>query len=379
MELEWFNRHFEKQTTNILKKGKVFVLYGPRRVGKTELIQKLIENSKETRFIGTGDNLEVREILSSQRLSQLKAALGSYQLIFIDEAQRIPEIGYALKLLVDHFPEMTIIVTGSSSFDLSGKIGEPLTGRSIIRMLYPLSVLELYDQFGGMRILQELENLMIYGSYPEIMNLTSIEEKRDYLISIRDSYLMKDILEFERIRNPDKITGLLKLLAFQIGNEVSINELSNALGIAKQSVERYLDLLEKTFIIKKVGGFSRNLRKEIVKTSRYYFWDNGIRNSIINNFNIFSMRNDEGMLWENFIFMERLKTKSYKRIFCNDYFWRTYDKQEIDLIEERGGKLYGYEFKLNPRKAKAPKAWIEAYPESEFQVISKENFLEFLI
>jgi predicted AAA+ superfamily ATPase len=300
-------------------------------------------------------------------------------MVFIDEAQRIPEAGYGLKLLIDNFPEMIILVTGSSSFDLSNKIGEPLTGRNIVRNLFPVSVLELYEQFGGMHVLQRLEELMIYGAYPEILNAASADEKKEYLMSVRDSYLLKDILELENIRNPSKLNDLLKLLAFQIGKEVSLNELSNSLGIARQSVERYLDLLEKTFIIKKVGGFSRNLRKEIVKTSRYYFWDNGIRNAIVNNFNLPLQRNDVGMLWENFLFMERLKTKSYRRIFSNDYFWRTYDQQEVDLVEDRDGKLYAYEFKWNPRKAKAPKAWTDAYPDSEFLVISKENFLDFLI
>jgi uncharacterized protein len=379
MQINWFNRYLEDQKSTVLKQGKVFVLYGPRRTGKTELIKKIIQDADGKIFTGSGDNLEVREILSTQRLGQLESVFGNYNLIFIDEAQRIPEIGYGLKLLVDHFPEMTIIVTGSSSFDLVNKIGEPLTGRSITRTLFPLSVYEIYNQFGGMKIIQELDNLMIYGSYPEILNNLTSDDKKEYLISIRDSYLLKDILEFESVRNPSKITDLLKLLAFQIGNEVSINELSNSLGITKQSVERYLDLLEKTFIIKKVGGFSRNLRKEVVKTSRYYFWDNGIRNAMINNFNVLSQRNDVGMLWENFIFMERLKTKSYKRIFSNDYFWRTYDRQEIDLIEERDGKLFGYEFKLKTKKIKAPKAFSEAYPGSEFHVISKDNFLEYLI
>ncbi|MBN1926122.1 MAG: ATP-binding protein [Prolixibacteraceae bacterium] len=379
MEQTWYYRYLEENKDTILKKGKVFVLYGPRRAGKTELIKKLLEKNNEKKFTGSGDNLDVREIISSQRLSRLKTAFSNYQLIFIDEAQRIPEVGFGLKLLVDNFPDMKIIVTGSSSFDLSGKLGEPLTGRNIQRILYPLSVYELFQQFGGMKIIQELENLIIYGSYPEILNFSSASEKMEYLISIRDSYLLKDILEFENIRNPAKITELLKLLAFQMGNEVSLNELSNNLGIAKQSVERYLDLLEKTFIIKRVGGFSRNLRKEVIKSSRYYFFDNGIRNALINNFNDFSKRNDTGMLWENFMFIERLKTKSYKRIFSNDFFWRTYDKQEIDLVEEREGKLYGFEFKLNPRKVKAPKAWKEAYTDAEFHVISKENFLEFLI
>ena len=379
MESAWYNRYLESQTDTILKKGKVFVLYGPRRVGKTELIRMMIAGFNGKIFSGTGDNQEVRELLSAQKLSQLQTAFGSYQLLFIDEAQRIPEVGYALKLLIDHFPEMIILVTGSSSFDLSNKIGEPLTGRNTLRNLFPISILELYQQFGGMYVLQKLENLLIYGAYPDVLNATSAEDKKEYLISIRDSYLLKDILELESIKNPSKLSDLLKLLAFQIGQEVSLNELSNSLGIAKQSVERYLDLLEKTFIIKKIGGFSRNLRKELVKTARYFFWDNGIRNALINNFNPIIQRNDIGMLWENFLYMERLKTKSYKRIFASDYFWRTYDRQEIDLIEERDGKLFAYEFKWQPQKVKAPKAWTDAYPDSEFQIISKENFLEFLI
>jgi len=379
MESVWYSRYLESQTDSIFKKGKVFVLYGPRRVGKTELVRKMIAGFNGKIFSGTGDNQEVRELLSAQKLSQLQTAFGSYQLLFIDEAQRIPEIGYALKLLIDHFPEMIIVVTGSSSFDLSNKIGEPLTGRNTLRTLFPISIIELYEQFGGMYVLQKLEDLLIYGAYPDVLNASSAEDKKEYLMSVRDSYLLKDILELESIKNPSKLSDLLKLLAFQIGQEVSINELSNSLGIAKQSVERYLDLLEKTFIIKKVGGFSRNLRKEVVKTARYFFWDNGIRNALINNFNPIVQRNDIGMLWENFLYMERLKTKSYKRIFSNDYFWRTYDRQEIDLVEERDGKLYAYEFKWQPKKVKAPKAWTDAYPDSEFQVISKENFLEVLI
>ncbi len=378
MEIKWYRRYLEGRK-ELIKPGKVFVLYGSRRVGKTELIKKVISDLDGKVYIGTGDNQELRELLSSQKLGQLQTAFDSYDVLFFDEAQRIPEIGYSLKLLVDHYPEKTIIVTGSSSFDLSNKVGEPLTGRNTIRSLFPLSVLELYEQFGGMHILQTLDDLLIYGGYPDVLNAENIEDKKEYLFSIRDSYLLKDILELENVKNPAKLTDLLKLLAFQIGHGVSLNELSNSLGIAKQSVERYLDLLEKTFILKKVNGFSRNLRKEVIKTARYYFWDNGIRNALINNFNHASQRNDMGMLWENFLFMERLKTKSYKRIFSNDYFWRTYDRQEIDLIEERDGILYGYEFKLNPKKVKVPKAFKEAYSNSEFHVISKENFLEFLL
>lgn len=377
----WYKRYLEFEGDNFQfsKKGKVFILYGPRRVGKTELIKKLLLNFEGKMYSGTGDSLELREILSSQQLNKISTFLGNYELVFIDEAQRIPNIGIGLKLLVDHFPETIIIATGSSSFDLSNQLGEPLTGRNITRILYPVSVFELYHQEGAMEILQRLENLLVYGGYPETLNAASANEKTEYLLSLRDSYLFKDIFELENIRNPSKLIDLLKLLAFQIGQAVSLNELSNNLGIAKQSVERYLDLLEKSFIIKKVSGFSRNLRKEVVKSNRYYFWDNGIRNALINNFNPLDQRNDLGMLWENFLFIERLKTKEYKRIFSNDYFWRTYDQQEIDLVEEREGKLFGFEFKYSPRKVNPPKAWVKAYPESEFTVISKDNFLEFLI
>jgi uncharacterized protein len=375
----WFERYLEKAGNNFLTTGKVSVLYGPRRVGKTELLKKLISAFDGLIYSGTGDNLELREVFSSQRLSNITVQFSAYNLIFIDEAQRIPDIGSGLKLLVDHFPDKYIVVTGSSSFDLSGQIGEPLTGRNITRILYPLSIFELFQQLGGMKIMEQLENLIIFGGYPEVLNLNSAGEKTEYLLSLRDSYLFKDIFELENIRNSQKIIELLKLLAFQIGNEVSMSELGTNLGLAKQSVERYLDLLEKTFIIKRVGGFSRNLRKEITKSSRYYFWDNGVRNALINNFNSPGQRNDMGMLWENFMVMERLKTKHYKRIFSNDYFWRTYDQQEIDLIEEREGNLFAFEFKYSPKNTKMPKAWKDAYPGSEYNVVSKENFLEFLI
>jgi predicted AAA+ superfamily ATPase len=377
--MDWYKRYLEKAGNSFLNPGKVSVLYGPRRVGKTELLKKLISSFEGSIYSGTGDNLELREILTSQELSKIATNFSKYELIFIDEAQRVPGIGFGLKLLIDNYPEKTIVVTGSSSFGLSKNIGEPLTGRNITRILYPLSVYELYNQSGGMKVHEQLENLMIFGGYPEVLNALTVTDKMEYLLSLRDSYLFKDILELENIRNPLKLTELLKLLAFQIGREVSLNKLGNTLGIAKQSVERYLDLLEKTFIIKRAGGFSRNLRKEVVKSARYYFWDVGIRNALINNFNPLNQRNDTGMLWENFMYMERLKTKHYKRIFSNDYFWRTYDQQEIDLIEERSGKLFAYEFKYSPKNIKAPKAWQNAYRDSEFMIISKENYLEFLI
>ncbi len=301
-----------------------------------------------------------------------------YDYIFIDEAQRISDIAWGLKILVDNLPETIIIASGSSSFQLSSQVGAPLTERSITSMLFPVSAIELKQQFGGMHIIQNLENYLVYGMNPEILNTGNNKDKISYLFELRNSYLLKDILELENIRNTDKLYDLLRLIAFQIGNEVSLSELGNALELAKQTVSRYLDLLEKAFIIKKIGGFSRNLRKEVTKTNRYYFFDNGIRNAIINNFNMVETRNDIGMLWENFMVMERIKKQHYHEIYSNNYFWRTYDQKEVDFVEEREGKLFGYEFKWKVKNTKIQQEWLNTYDNASFEVINKENFLQFI-
>jgi len=378
--MHWFNRYFEQQFLKKLKPGKVLLVYGARRVGKTSLIKKCTEATGMKLFEGTGDDMQLRDLLSSQRANSITNAFKSYDIVFVDEAQRIPNIGWALKILVDAQPDLRIVVSGSSSFELSGQIGEPLTGRQTIMNMYPLAIMELEAQFGGMHVLQQLENYLIYGLYPEVLTADGHQEKKEYLITLRDAYLFKDILELENIRNSAKLADLLKLLAFQIGNEVSLNELSNSLGLAKQTVERYLDLLEKTFIIKRVLGFSGNLRKEVVKTRRYYFYDNGIRNALISSFNSPDLRIDMGMLWENFCVMERFKKQEYQQLYSNNYFWRTYDRQEVDLVEQRDGKLYGFEFKWNSKKkVKAPRAWINTYSNATFDVVNPANFLEYLI
>jgi len=379
METAWLNRYYEPNAGELFQKEKVFVLFGPRRVGKTELVKKMIADFKGTVFSGTGDNLDLREVLSSQRLQKIKSVFNKFDLIFIDEAQRIPDIGYSIKLFIDNMPDKIVVLTGSSSFELSGQVGEPLTGRQKQKILYPLSIIEMAKQFGGMHLIEHLEEYLIFGFYPEVLKQNTAIDKTEYLISIRDSYLLKDIFDLEEIKHRDKIFTLLRLLAYQTGNTVSLNKLANNLGIAKQSVERYISLLEKAFIIKRIGGFSRNLRSEITKSSRFYFLDNGVRNAVINNFNPISSRNDVGMLWENFMVMERLKKQEYERLFSNNYFWRTYSQQEIDLIEDRGGKLHAYEFKYGKAKTKAPKSWMTAYPDSEFHVITPDNFLEFLV
>ncbi len=241
-----------------------------------------------------------------------------------------------------------------------------------------MAALEIKDIFGPMRAMEMKEQFMVYGSYPEVLAEVNDADRKELLVSLRDSYLLKDILELENIKNSRKLSDLLKLIAFQVGREVSLNELSNSLGIAKQTVARYLDLLEKTFIIKQVHGFSRNLRKEVSKTSRYYFWDNGIRNAIINNFNSLDTRDDIGMLWENYLFIERIKKQTYHRILANNYFWRTYDRQEIDLVEERDGRLFGFEFKWGNKKVRPPRLWLDTYDNAEFMVINRENYISFI-
>ncbi len=355
------------------------MVYGPRRVGKTTLLNKLISTNIGHNYLGNGDDVQLRNLLSSEDKTLILSAFSSYDLIFIDEAQRINNIGWALKILVDNMPDAIIIATGSSSFHLSNYTGEPLTGRNISNILFPISIFELNQQIGGMRIIENLNNYLVYGMYPEVLTSESTTEKAKYLNELRNSYLLKDILELENIRNSDKIFDLLQIIAFQIGNEVSLTELGNAIGMSKITVERYLDLLEKSFVIKKVRGFSRNLRKEVVKTSRYYFYDNGIRNSIINNFNPIAQRNDVGMLWENFMFTERIKSQSYKENINNYYFWRTYDQKEVDMVEERDSKLYGFEYKWNSDKMKIQTEWLKTYPNSSFEIIHKDNFLSHLI
>ena len=372
-------RVYDKKMKNKVVPGKVVVIYGPRRVGKTTLITEFLRNYDGNYFLGTGEDRILREILESEDIKLIKSHFANYSLVVIDEAQHVSNIGLGLKIIVDHLPGLKVIASGSSSFDLSNKLGEPLTGRQKIMTLYPIAYSELFNDYGGLTAREELDNLMIYGSYPEVVTSDSSEEKIEYLQTLVNSYLFRDILELENIKNPSKLGALLRLIAFQIGHEVSYNELSNALGLAKQTVERYLDLLEKSFIITKLPGFSRNLRKEITKNPRYYFCDNGIRNALINNFNVMGMRDDQGMLWENFLVSERIKRETYQPIFSNNYFWRTYDRQEVDWVEDRNGKLYAYEFKWGAKRARVPKAWKCAYPDSEFHIIDKTNFHDFVL
>lgn len=363
-----------------LHPNKVLVIFGPRRVGKTTLITDFLSTYKGKYRLESGDDIRAREILGSEDLSLLKEYAAGYDLIVIDEAQRIPKIGWGLKLLVDNIPGIRVIATGSSSFELAGQIGEPLTGRKNTITLFPISQLELLPYHNENRhdLSLGLTERLVFGSYPEVVSAKNTGGKKDALGEIVGSYLLKDILELDRIRNTKILSDLVRLIALQIGNEVSLNELATTLGIDRKTVARYLDLLEKSFILYNLRGYSRNLRKEVTKKSKYYFYDTGVRNAIISNFNDLSLRDDVGALWENFMVIERLKTRSYKNIPANDYFWRTWDQNEIDFVEERDGKLFGYEFKWKKQNTKEPKSWRETYPEATYEVITPENYLKIL-
>jgi len=324
-----------KNLKKLLSPNKVLVLYGPRRCGKTTLIKKLLEQIRSKKLFVSGEDITVQNYLSSQSIEKLKNFVGKNKLLVIDEAQKVYKIGLNLKLIVDHIKDIQVIATGSSSFDLAQDIGEPLTGRKYTLKLFPLSQMEIAQIETRHETEANIEARLIYGSYPEIVITYDNEERQRYLKEIISSYLYKDILELEGIKHSDKLVRLLQLLAFQIGKQISYNELGSQLGISKNTAERYLDLLEKAFVIHKIRGFNRNLRKEISKNPRYYFLDNGIRNALINNFNPITTRDDIGILWENYIVMERIKKQEYDQIISNNYFWRTYEGQEIDLVEER--------------------------------------------
>ena len=363
-----------------LRPNRVLLIYGPRRVGKTTLLQKTLSETTLKYKLDSGDNILTQQILSSQDFSKILDYVEGYELIAIDEAQNIPNIGMGLKIIVDQVPGIKVIATGSSSFELAGQVGEPLTGRKHTLVLYPLSQLELSQTYNRYELMQNIPDYLIFGGYPEVLQASSREERIDSISEIANSYLLKDILAFDRVKSSRILLDLLKLLAFQLGCEVSLNELATQLSIDVKTVQRYLDLLEKSFVIYRLNGFSRNLRKEVTTKSKYYFLDTGIRNAIIAQFNNLNQRNDVGQLWENFLMIERLKLRSYRRIPANSYFWRTYNQQEIDLVEEREGKLYGYEFKWSPNKeTTAPKLWKETYSNAEFMTINQKNYMNFII
>lgn len=371
-------RKIEKNLKSKLIPGKVVLILGPRRVGKTFLLKKFMEEIDEKFIFWNGEDFGIHNLLKNRSIQNYRSIIGNYKLVIVDEAQKIPDVGNILKLIVDSFDQIKIIATGSSVFDIKNISGEPLTGRKYELLMFPVSEQENKLIETPIQRYDNLRHRMVFGSMPELYAIDNPEDKVNYLKDLISSYLMKDILSLERVKNSEKVFDLLRLVAFQVGNEVSLNELSRELAISKNTVERYLDLLTKVFIIFKLRGFSRNLRKEVINHSKYFFIDNGIRNAVINNFNPIEQRNDIGALWENYMISERIKFQSYNRLYSNNYFWRTYDQQEIDWIEEREGSLFAYEFKWKDQKVKIPKAWTRAYPNSEFIVISQENYFDWI-
>jgi hypothetical protein len=371
----------QKQLENIralVRPGKVVVLYGARRTGKTTLLHEFLKTEKTPYLLVSGEDITVQEYLSSQSVEKLTAFVGRNRLLVVDEAQKVSQIGLNLKLIVDHIPGIKVIATGSSSFDLARSIGEPLTGRKTTLKLFPLAQMEIGRTEQRHQIDANLESRLIYGSYPEVVLMPDNRAREQYLKELVASYLYKDILELDGIRHSTKIIRLLQLIAFQIGKEVSYTELAGSLGMSKNTVDRYLDLLEKAFVLHKLNGFSRNLRTEITKNCRYYFLDTGVRNALINNFNPLQLRNDVGELWENYLVLERLKRQEYSGQSANCYFWRTYRQQELDFVEERDGRLFGYQMKWGKAKVKPPTEWRKAYPEADFELVNRSNYLEFI-
>ena len=363
-----------------LKPNKVLVIYGSRQTGKTTLLKKFLsENEGNLKYkLDSGDDINTQIVLGSSDFKKIIDYTRGYDLIAIDEAQRIKNIGMGLKIMVDQVPNLKIIVTGSSSFELAGQIGEPLTGRKTTVTLFALSQIEMGNLYNDYDLRSRLDDYLIFGSYPEVLTSEAVNDKKKVLEELVGSYLLKDILELEKVKSSKILLDLLRLLAFQVGSEVSLSELARQLRIDSKTVARYLDLFEKSFVIFNLRGFSRNLRNEITSKSRYYFFDNGIRNAIIANFNPLDIRDDIGKLWENFLVAERLKKQSYKQIYSNNYFWRTWNQKEIDWVEEREGKLFGYEFKWKRKSRRTSSAWVDSYPDAAFEMIDNENYIDFV-
>ena len=377
--MKYIERAISDRFLKCLIPNKVLVLLGPRRVGKTSLLKHLATTINEPILQLNGEDIATVEVLKQRTVENYKRLLGNYSFLIIDEAQKIPNIALILKLIVDEIDGIKIIVTGSSMFDLTNQLGEPLTGRKITFQIYPLAQMEYQKEEHLVQTKSNLEERLIYGSYPELQQYSSNEEKTTYLRELVSSYLLKDILEYDGIRSSGKLIDLLRLIAFQIGKEVSFDELSKQLGISRNTVERYLDLLSKVFVVYKLQGFSRNLRKEVTKSSKWYFFDNGIRNALIANFNSINLRNDVGELWENYLLSERIKYQQYNGMVVNNYFWRTYQQQEIDWVEEREGALFAYELKWkSEKKVKIPSAWRDAYSDSKFEVMTSEKYLDWI-
>ncbi|UFH52980.1 ATP-binding protein [Spirosoma sp. KNUC1025] len=358
--------------------GKVNLIFGTRRVGKTFLLRRLVSEVSYSYIWLEGEDYDTHQVLAERTVAAYRRLIGEAELLIIDEAQAIPNIGQILKLFVDQLTHLRIVVTGSSAFDLLNLSGEPLTGRAFFHQLHPIAQSELTRYENPLQTRQQLEERLVLGSYPELFSLATSAQRERYLRELINTYLLKDIISFEGIRNSSKVKDLLRLVAFQIGKEVSLEELGRQLHLSKNTVEKYLDLFTKVFILVKVGGFSRNLRKEVTKSSRWYFLDNGVRNALLADLKPLSLRQDVGELWENYLIAERIKKNQAEQRWVDYFFWRTYDQQEIDWIEVENNQIRAYEFKWKADRIKPPKAFVDAYPKATFELINRENYLPFV-
>lgn len=374
-----YQRDLQKIITDCCYQGKAIIILGARQVGKTTLLNHLRNEHPDKTLWLNCDEPDVVEALSQRNISALKYLIGANKLIIIDEAQRVDNIGLTIKIMVDNLHDVQIIATGSSAFELRNRLNEPLTGRKFEYYMFPISTNEIYQTSGYMDIKRTLERRLIYGSYPDI--LSSETDAQKLLGYLSESYLYKDILATDNLRKPEVLDRLLKALAFQVGSEVSYNELAQTIGSDNKTVERYIDLLEKCFIIFRLYGLRRNMRNELKNAKKIYFYDNGIRNAVIRQYAPLNMRNDVGALWENFFIAERIKRNHYTEHYCNIYFWRTNTQQEIDFIEECDGQMTAFEMKWNPKKGNThfPKAFLNSYPIKESVVITPDNYIEWLI
>ena len=362
-----------------LQPNKVVVLLGARRVGKTKLIEKIIENLNEKYFFLNGDDVESHNLLESQSTANFNRLLGETRFLVIDEAQEIPNIGKKLKLMVDTIPNLKVLVTGSSAFEINNQIGEPLVGRMKTINLYPISQIEFSKTENYLETRNNLEDRLIFGSYPELSKIINREDKISYLKEIVNTQLLRDIFAFEGIKKRDKIIALLQIIAFRTGSEISLESIGRDLQISKNTVEKYLDLFSKVFIIYSVSGFSKNRDNEITKMKKWYFVDNGIRNAIINSFNPLNMREDVGKLWENYLNSERIKKLNYQENHVLDYFWRTHTRQEIDRIEVKNEQIAAFEYKYGKSKSKIPTEFAKSYPDATFEIINQDNYLDYIL
>jgi len=370
-----YKRYIADKIITKTGKGKAIVVVGPRQVGKTTLL-KTILGSKNYLFLD-GDDPKVRSLLDNPNTEEVKNIIGKHQLIFIDEAQRISGIGMTLKIITDQFKDVQLFASGSSSFDLSNKINEPLTGRKWEYQLYPISWEEFENHHGYLFAEQQLEDRLLYGFYPDVLNNPG--EEKSILKNLVNSYLYRDILAYAEIRKPEVLDRLVQALALQVGSEVNYTELSQIVNVDKNTISKYIDILQKGYVIFKLGSFSRNIRNEIKTNKKIYFYDNGVRNMVIGNFDPIELRTDKGAIWENFLISERIKQNEYKESLAKTYFWRTKQQQEVDFVEDKAGKIYGYEFKWSEKKGgKLPGRFVESY-NANGKVIDRKNFREFVI